>query len=40
VARRLVIPLVYALGVALGKYTKYKDAPPPITLEQPRTTNH
>jgi len=31
VVRRLVIPLVYALGLALGKYAKYKDAPPPMT---------
>jgi hypothetical protein len=30
VARRPVSPLVYALGLALGKYTKYKNAPPPI----------
>jgi len=40
VARRLVIPLVYALGLALGKYAKYKDAPPPITSKQSPTTNH
>ena len=30
VMRRFVIPVIYALGLALGKYTKYKDAPPPI----------
>ena len=30
VVRRLVIPVIYALGVALGKYAKYKDAPQPI----------
>jgi len=31
VVRRLVIPVIYALGLALGKYAKYKDAPPPMT---------
>jgi hypothetical protein len=30
VVRRLVVPLIYVLGLALGKYAKYKDAPPPI----------
>jgi hypothetical protein len=40
VMRRFVIPLVYALGLALGKYAKYKNAPPPITSEQSPTTNH
>jgi quercetin dioxygenase-like cupin family protein len=40
VMRRFVIPLVYALGLALGKYAKYKNAPPPIASEQPPTTNH
>ncbi len=30
VVRRLVIPLIYVIGLALGKYAKYKDAPPPI----------
>ena len=30
VVRRVVIPLVYGLGLMLGKYGKFKDAPPPI----------
>jgi len=38
--RRFVIPLIYAVGRALGKYAKYKDAPAPITSEQSPTTNH
>jgi quercetin dioxygenase-like cupin family protein len=37
--RQCVIPVVYALGFALGKYAKYKDAPPPIASSPP-TTNH
>jgi hypothetical protein len=37
--RRFVVPLIYALGLALGKYAKYKNAPPPITSERPPTTN-
>jgi len=28
--RRLVVPVVYAVGVIIGKYGKYADAPPPI----------
>jgi quercetin dioxygenase-like cupin family protein len=28
--RHVVIPILYALGTALGKYSKYKDAPAPI----------
>jgi len=28
--RRLVIPVVYAVGMLAGKYRKYKDAPPPL----------
>lgn len=28
--RRLIVPIIYLLGVALGKYAKYKDAPPPV----------
>jgi hypothetical protein len=30
VVRRVVIPVVYALGKALGKYRKFADAPEPI----------
>jgi hypothetical protein len=30
VMRRLLVPIIYVVGLALGKYTKYKDAPPPI----------
>lgn len=37
--RQFVIPVVYALGLALGKYAKYKNAPPPISEQLP-TTNH
>jgi quercetin dioxygenase-like cupin family protein len=37
--RQFVIPVVYALGLALGKYAKYKDAPSPISEQLP-TTNH
>jgi hypothetical protein len=37
VLRRLVIPLVYKLGLALGKYAKYKDAPPPVASRTPQT---
>jgi quercetin dioxygenase-like cupin family protein len=40
VIRRLVVPLIYALGLAIGKFAKYKDAPPPISSERPPTTNH
>lgn len=29
--RHVVIPIVYALGTALGKYEKFRDAPPPVT---------
>ena len=29
--RQVVVPIIYVVGLALGKYTKYKDAPPPIT---------
>jgi hypothetical protein len=28
--RRVIIPIVYALGRALGKYGKFTEAPPPI----------
>jgi quercetin dioxygenase-like cupin family protein len=31
VVRRFMLPLVYAVGLALGRYAKYADAPPPIT---------
>jgi mannose-6-phosphate isomerase-like protein (cupin superfamily) len=30
VMRRLLVPIIYVVGLALGKYAKYKDAPPPI----------
>ena len=30
VARHVVIPVVYVVGTILGKYRKFKDAPPPI----------
>jgi mannose-6-phosphate isomerase-like protein (cupin superfamily) len=35
VVRRIVMPLVYAVGTVLGKYRKFTDAPAPI---QPRPT--
>jgi quercetin dioxygenase-like cupin family protein len=30
VVRHVVIPVVYVVGTILGKYRKFKDAPPPI----------
>ena len=33
--RRAVIPFVYALGMVLGKYRKFKDAPSPISRPRP-----
>jgi mannose-6-phosphate isomerase-like protein (cupin superfamily) len=30
VARRVVMPLIYSVGVLCGKYRKFKDAPPPV----------
>ncbi len=30
VARHVVIPVAYVVGTILGKYRKFKDAPPPI----------
>jgi quercetin dioxygenase-like cupin family protein len=35
--QRLVIPVVYALGVVLGRYGKFRDAPEPMTAERPST---
>ena len=32
VVRHVVIPFVYVLGTLLGKYKKFKDAPPPRTI--------
>ena len=32
VVRRVVIPLVYVIGTLLGKYKKFKDAPPARTV--------
>ncbi len=29
--RRVVVPLVYTVGLMLGKYDKYRDAPPAMT---------
>ena len=34
VVRRVVIPTMYALGSVLGKYSKFKDAPAPISRER------
>ena len=33
VVRRVVIPVVYVVGPLLGKDRKFKDAPPPISLQ-------
>ena len=33
VVRRIVIPIVYVVGIALGKYTKFSNAPAPILPE-------
>ncbi|HKE86088.1 MAG TPA: cupin domain-containing protein [Vicinamibacterales bacterium] len=35
--QRLVIPIVYAIGTALGKYKKYADAPAPIPSNRGRS---
>jgi hypothetical protein len=35
--QRILIPIVYAVGVVLGRYTKFKDAPEPMTAERPST---
>jgi hypothetical protein len=32
--RRVVIPVVYVLGSVLGKYSKFKDAPAPISRDR------
>ena len=32
--RQVVVPMIYVVGLALGKYTKYKDAPPPIAARR------
>jgi quercetin dioxygenase-like cupin family protein len=32
--RRVLIPIVYALGVVFGKYAKFKDAPAPMTADR------
>jgi len=34
VVRRIVIPIVYAIGAVLGKYRKFKDAPVPIVIAE------
>ena len=34
VLRRIVIPLVYALGTVLGRYRKFSDAPAPIPADR------
>jgi mannose-6-phosphate isomerase-like protein (cupin superfamily) len=34
VVRRIVIPIVYAIGAALGKYRKFKDAPAPVVIAE------
>jgi quercetin dioxygenase-like cupin family protein len=36
VVRRVVIPIVYFIGTALGKYRRFKDAPAPIRRDRPR----
>jgi mannose-6-phosphate isomerase-like protein (cupin superfamily) len=35
VVRQVLVPIIYVVGLALGKYTKYKDAPAPITSRRP-----
>lgn len=34
VVRRVVIPAIYALGSVLGKYSKFKDAPAPVSRDR------
>jgi mannose-6-phosphate isomerase-like protein (cupin superfamily) len=34
VVRRIVIPIVYAIGAVLGSYGKYKDAPAPVVIAE------
>jgi hypothetical protein len=34
VVRRIVIPIVYAIGAVLGKYRKFKDAPAPVVIAE------
>jgi mannose-6-phosphate isomerase-like protein (cupin superfamily) len=44
VVRRVVMPMIYALGLLLGKYDKFKDAPPARTRDSrvasPRALAH
>jgi len=32
-ARHVVMPVVYVLGIVLGKYRKFNDAPAPIRAQ-------
>jgi len=34
VVRRIVIPIVYTIGVVLGRYRKFKDAPAPVVVAE------
>jgi hypothetical protein len=36
VVRHVVIPVAYVVGTVLGKYRKFKDAPPPISPDRGR----
>ena len=35
VVRRLIVPTVYLVGMMIGKYRKFNDAPPPIDRAAP-----
>jgi quercetin dioxygenase-like cupin family protein len=39
VVRRVVMPIAYVVGMVLGKYGKFKDAPPPIAADRARSSN-
>ncbi len=34
VVRRALVPILCVVGRVLGKYEKYKDAPPPVTRDR------
>ena len=36
IVRHVVIPVAYVVGTILGKYRKFKDAPPPISADRAR----
>jgi hypothetical protein len=38
-AARVVMPIAYVVGMVLGKYGKFKDAPPPIAADRARSSN-